>query len=94
MPVLFSDARSTWDESLMPDPRASHFWDEERVTGIWFNEQGYLAAYNLGLVYDAYILFGPEAKWDSKPSPVVSEGYTIIGMRPQLQEDILPLLED
>ncbi len=77
----------------MPDPRASHFWDEERVTGLWFNDQGYLADFNLGLVYDAYILFGPDADWVSKPSPVISEGYTIIRMSQQLQEASLPLLE-
>ena len=94
MPVLLSDARSTWDESLITDPRASHFWDEAQVTGIWFNEQGYLADYNLGVVYDAYILLGPEAEWDSKPGPVISEGYTLIGTSEPLREDILPLLEE
>lgn len=64
------------------------------MTGLWFNDQGYLADHNLGLVYDAYILFGPNAEWDSKPAPIVGEGYTVIGTSEQLRAEIQQLLSE
>ncbi len=93
-PILPSDARSEWDARLMSDPRITHFWDEETVSGQWFDQQGFLESYNLGVIWDSYMLFGPDATWDMVPSPLISEGYPVIFSSQQLETDILPLLND
>ena len=40
------------------------------------------------VAYDIYYLYGPEAQWDIKPSPLVSSGYTVMAKRDQLKKDI------
>ena len=94
LPVLYSDERSAWDDSLMTDPGVIHLWDEERITGFWLAEHNYLQGYNGGLVWDAYLLFDPKAKWNLTPGPPVSQGSTVIGKGQKLKESLLPLLND
>ena len=43
------------------------------------------------IYYDIYYLYGQEAIWDLKPSPLVSSGYTVIAKRNQLRDDIARL---
>ena len=73
----------------MPDPRVMHFWDGELQTGQWFakNVDGYD-----GVAWDIYYLFGPDAVWESIPSPFVGSGQTIYAERQQLLEQIGPML--
>lgn len=92
LPVLPGDERAAWDERLLPDTRVTHFWDEQRLTGFWFARQGYLEGQHFGFVWDAYLLFGPEAKWESKPLSLMSEGTTVIGKSQNLRESLVPLL--
>ncbi len=86
MPILPTDERSQWDEELLNDPRVTHLWDEERAAGQWFADPN-----NLGLQYpgrvmwDAFLLFGPEARWDDAPSHLLASGWTVIGNTEQLE---------
>ena len=74
----------------MPDTRAMQFWDDGKLAGRFFAyQEGFISG---SIAYDTYFLYGPEAHWDSKPSPLVSSGYTVMAKRNQLKEGIGRLL--
>ena len=87
--MLPGDSRAAWDGAVLADPRVVHLWDEQKLAGGWF--AGHVSR-SPGTEWDAYFLYGPQAKWDSEPSPLVSWGGTIIGKRSQLEASIAPLL--
>lgn len=74
----------------MPDPRVIHFWDSEMQVGEWFAEkvEGYR-----GVSWDTYFLYGPDAQWETVPSPLAGSGGTIYGERETLKMQISLLLE-
>lgn len=88
MPLVQGDARAKWDPELLSDPRVSYFWDEGRVSGVWFSEQ---ISGQQPLSWDSYFLYGPGAVWDDVPGPLVSTGYTIIEKAEQLNADLAAL---
>lgn len=90
LPMLGGDAREEWNGTTMPDPRVIHFWDGETVIGQWFAKQvdGYQ-----GIAWDVYYLYGPDATWESVPSPLVGSGGTIYRERQALQMQVSTLLE-
>jgi hypothetical protein len=88
--MLSGDSRSRWDECVMSDPRATHLWDEKRLASRALAGEVEGAS---PPVWDAYLLYGPEATWgDAVPRPM-SSGYTVYGAREELKKNILPLLE-
>ena len=91
--MLPTDARSRWGWTggVLTDPRTSHFWDEKRVVGRWFAEQG-TGDSDGGIVWDTYYLYGPDASWDSKPGPLISTGTTVRDKVDELTNKITPLL--
>jgi hypothetical protein len=76
----------------MPDSRVTNLWDEQRVASQWFSqhidgEQGY--------VWDAYYLYGPDARWESSnsaPTSLVSTGGTVRSKLGDLEASLTPLL--
>ncbi len=83
------DARDKWDATLMTDPRVTNLWDENKSAGRFFAEH---EDFIFGpIAYDIYYLYDQEAIWDSKPSPLVSSGYTVIAKGNQLRDDIARL---
>ena len=85
------DYRWRWDEEVMTDPRVIHLWDEDKLVGQWIAE--HIEGYQ-GVVWDSYYLYGPEARWDITPTPLINSGYTVLRQREELQQSILPLLTD
>ena len=85
------DDRSKWDSSLITDPRATLFWDQEKVVGRWFAEHN-IADCGADILWDAYLLFGPEAEWDAVPSPLISWGVPVYHRSEDLKAAIRPLL--
>ncbi len=87
--MLPTDERSQWEKELLNDPRVTHLWDQERVVGAWFANPD-----NLGLQYpgpvmwDAFLLFGREARWDNVPSNLLASGWTVIGNTEQLERSL------
>ena len=59
--------------------------------GEWF--VGQVEGYQ-GIVWDAYYLYGPEARWDSTPSPLIGSGVPVYHVREALEAQILPLLRE
>lgn len=74
----------------MPDPRVTHFWDGEAQVGEWFAEE--VEGYR-GVSWDVYYLFGPDAKWESTPLPLLGMGGTIYAEREALDMELRELLE-
>ena len=90
LPMLWSDSREMWNGTTMPDNRVVHFWDGERVIGEWFAKQ--VDGYD-GISWDTYYLYGPDAVWETAPSPMVSSGGTIYDEREALQMQMNTLLK-
>jgi len=68
----------------------THFWDGDRLVGQWFAKQ--VDDYE-GFAWDVYYLYGPEATWETVPSPLAGSGRTIIGERDTLQAQLSTVLE-
>src|SRR3954465_12124792 len=93
LPVLGGDNRSAWRSGTMPDPRVANLWDEKWVSADWFSSH---LDGSHSLLWDAYLLYGPQATWDSPakaPGPLVSRGTTIKRDFGLLQASIVPLIE-
>jgi hypothetical protein len=74
----------------------SHRWDEGKVVGRWFAPQApglkpQLAsgsAWGDGdILWDAYLLFGADARWDEGPTGLIHWGRTIVAGRESLKDD-------
>lgn len=95
MPMYPADARDKWDEQLLADPRVTHWWDPERVMGQWLADDQNLDLGDTGaIVWDAFLLFGPEATWERAPSDLLVWGAPIVGRVPELMDALAPLLEE
>ena len=95
--ALPGDSRDGWSSGLLHDPRVVHLWDAEQALGLWlgghpdFREHGLLGAGVL--MWDTYLLFGPEARWgEDGPAPLAGSGHTIVRKREQLREQLEALL--
>ena len=85
-----NDARQRVDLNLIPDPRTTQLWDEQRLAGRFFAEN---EGFNFGqIAYDVYYLYCMGAEWGLNPAPLVSSEYTILGKKNQLRDDINGLL--
>lgn len=82
-----TDARSTWPADLLVDRRVSHRWDEGKLMGRWY--WGQLSRIwprkalesrepGGGTLWDAYLLYRPEATWEDSAAHLVSWGYPIV----------------
>jgi hypothetical protein len=98
--ILFSMlptvARSSgaWTGGVLTDSRATHFWDEKRMVGRWFAKQENSEDSNPAIVWDAFYLYGPDARWDSKPEPLVTNGVTVRDEADELKSKLVPLLTE
>ncbi len=90
--MVGSDDRSRWPAGLLTDRRVTHFWDEEKVVGRWFATQPeYGGLYGGPVLWDAYLLYDRNARWEKAPSDLVSWGFTIVRTRERLQSGLLRL---
>jgi len=89
--VLPTDSIGQWNAAILTDPRVTEYWDADGVLGDWFGENrrqmelGFLGG---AIVWDASLLFGPEATWDQIPGPLEQFGYTIIADRDSLKRSL------
>jgi hypothetical protein len=87
--MLGRDAREKWNGNTMPDARVTHYWDGNLQIGQWFAKQ--VDGYD-GVAWDIYYLFGPDATWETVPTPLMGEGITIYGERETLEMQVHTLL--
>ena len=88
--MLWGDAREAWDGTTMPDPRLMHFWDGELKVGQWFAKE--VDGYE-GTAWDVYYLYGPDATWETAPSPLLGSGQTIYAEREKLKTEVRTVLD-
>jgi hypothetical protein len=85
--MLPRDTRGGRPAGILADPRVEQFWDEHHLAGTAFAP---LANWHHGVLWDAYFLYGPGARWaetSPAPPPALSVGRTIFSTRQKLQED-------
>ena len=88
--MLPGDRRAEWDASLLDDPRVTHLWDEDKVSGEFFGEA---YEHRPGWIqWDAYYLFDRGVRWEGAEEKLLGSGRTVIGQSDQLQDEISPLL--
>jgi hypothetical protein len=81
LPMLAGDSRKLIDQRVLSDPRVTYYWDPKRTVGDWFSRE---VTHAPGTTWDAFFLYGVQARWDSTPEPLVASGSTIIGTRDDL----------
>jgi hypothetical protein len=66
-----------------------HLWDGQDLSGDWLatNVPGYE-----GGDWDTYLLFGPDATWTSRPTPLRSSGSPVDDQIEELSRALSPLL--
>ena len=63
---------------LTPDDRVTEYWDDQQLSGRWFavnfgsNVRQPDRPFDDALAYDAYYLFGPDARWGGEPPDLLS----------------------
>ena len=82
-------SRDAWSPSVLPDHRVVNYWDGDEVVAHWYAAH---VADEPGIVWDAFFLYGPSARWTTKPGPLVSGGGTVIDQSGTLEAAIAPLL--
>lgn len=81
--------REAIDGTLLADPRVRHIWDGDAVSSAYFGEHlpGGSAQF-----WDGFAVYGPYARWEGEPGPLVASGGTVIGEGASLREAIETLL--
>ena len=88
--MLSGDSREGWDGYLVTDPRAINLWDKERLVSQKLGDDVQGASQP---VWDAYLLYGPDASWGKEPPRPLGTGSTIYGTRDRLRAQLEPLLD-
>ena len=98
--MLESDSRPGWPRDALTDPRVTHLWDDGRVLGRWYAQDLKLKLWSRTLnswtdtLWDAYLLYGPDARWTSGPQPLAGWGTTIMKSREELRAKLHSLLRE
>lgn len=77
---------------VLDDPRVTHFWDERRLTGRWFDENVTRIGKRTGeegrIEWDTFILYDDRAEWIDEPPRTVSWGRPVFQERTRLLRDL------
>ena len=94
--MMPADSRAKWSANLLSDSRVWHRWDEPKILGTWFASRtaemkSQLApggAWGNGeILWDAYLLYGADARWSQAPTRLIHWGRTIVAGRDTLKAD-------
>ena len=94
--MMPNDSRGKWSANLLTDSRVIHRWDEPKVVGTWFAPRTEAirpqlapdSAWGKGeVLWDSYLLYGADARWDEAPSGLIHWGRTIVAGRETLKTD-------
>lgn len=92
-----TDAREHWPGDVLTDPRVVHVWDEGKTVGRWYMSrvadiESARAPGSGGLggnvLWDAFLVYGPEAHWRDAPDGLRRWGRTILGTQDALREAV------
>ncbi len=90
------DSRSNWPPDLLTDARVIHRWDESKAVGALFGQnkarmKAQLTTDSNGtggeILWDSYLLYDVNARWDDFPTGLTHWGRTIVSARDSLQKE-------
>jgi hypothetical protein len=96
------DVRERWPMEALSDPRVVHYWDDGKNVGRWYADRVPEMATSMAsgskgheapILWDAYLVYGPDARWDAAPTGLRRWGRTIMGTRDALKESVEGLLK-
>ena len=96
------DVQDRWIADALTDPRVTHYWDEGKSVGRWFGDRvdamrPQLAPGSKGVefpvLWDAYLVYGPEARWTDEPTELRRWGRTVLGTQQYLREAVEALTQ-
>lgn len=96
-----TDRRETWPADVLTDRRVVHWWDEEKRVGRWYAPQMDEIADRLApgapaaggtILWDAYLVYGTDARWDEAPTGLRRWGRPIYATKESLEEAVGNLL--
>ena len=90
--MLVTDTIRATRSGMIDDERATHYKDVARISGKWFNEN--YGGDKGSVAWDIAYVFGPEATWENKPSPMLGWGAAVIHQKDKLMAVLTPLLSD
>jgi hypothetical protein len=80
---------------LLDDPRVTSFWDDSRIAGRWFDENitrlGEREGASNRIEWDAFVLFGRDARWTSERPAHASWGRPLVQEAGRLKADLTGL---
>ena len=94
--MMPADSRAKWPANLLTDSRALHRWDEPKAIGAWFapRTDGMTPQLSPGsawgngpILWDAYLLYGADSRWEEAPTRLIRWGRTIVAGRNTLRAD-------
>jgi hypothetical protein len=89
------DSRERWPAEALPDRRVLHYWDDVEAVGRWYADRmdgmmDLLAPDSKGVeppvLWDAYLVYGPEAQWNDVPTGLRRWGRTILHRKEYLKQ--------
>ena len=89
--MMPGDSRSFRPDSFVDEPRVTEWWDDSQALGRWlasrreFEDKGLV---DEGVMWDTFLLFGRESRWEADPSHLMSSGHTIVRERKRLEADL------
>jgi hypothetical protein len=95
-----TDRPETWPADVLTDRRVRHYWDEEKSVGTWYGQrlnemESALAPGSVGyrapVLWDAYLVYGPESRWEDAPTGLRRWGRTILRTKESLLNSITDL---
>ena len=93
--MIPGDSKKRWNDKLITDSSAKHFWDEEKNVGNWIGKHVKTCKHLGDTAWDAYFLFGEDAIWEGDTlGPIEGCGTPIIANPDQFTKDLKALLTD
>ena len=90
LPVMPLDARFDVAD-LLVDPRTTHYWDNEQQVSHALGAAYYGSPGQL--VWDAFFVFGPDARWNDGPPHPLETGGPVVEHMPTLRSVLSPYLQ-
>ena len=96
-----TDARERWPAEVLTDSRVIHYWDEQKNAGRWYGERlrdiesqmASNSAENEGpILWDVYLVYGPEGRWDATPAGLRRWGRTILKTQDEFRRSVAALV--
>jgi len=91
------DSRQRWPDALLTDARVRHYWDESRGIGqlylkllpaLWPKRSAETVVPEADALWDAYMLYRPDAQWGDQHPEVVAWGYPILRTSETLVQEL------